>query len=392
MDVERLSKQVNWLDDERRKDQTRLSSLEERMTALENMLQANAKDLKNITGEIQRMSALFSAIENVEEDMRQMRIEVNRIPEMIDKAMVAKEEELTQSRQKELRNLEKELTKVRKELEQVAELKRSLQARVEEEGRLNRELDEVLNQVETTRRSQEEFTRTVRVLEDGRRQDAKRLTDTIGEVSALRKRVDEHRGRLDLASTEIKKLENRVTELVNADIERRESLRTFLENQALKDVERERIWNEWQNHFATIETQAAELESTFQKLESTHKTVKQSHKELQELSEKVERRIAELIEMQRLSEERLRQEWISFKAEDQKRWANYTLTSDEQYNEFLRKHERLADTVTNIQDDLHDMQDILTLANEQTEKRLQNLLAMTHEWVSNFERLIGRVR
>ncbi len=392
MDVDRLTKQVSWLDDERRKDQTRLASLEERLTSLENIFQANSKDLKNLTGEIQRLSALFSHMEDVEEDLRQMRVEVNRIPEVIEKSVEKMEGELSQTRQAELRNMEKELAKMRKELEQIAELKRNLQARVEEETRLNRELDEVLNQVEATRRSQEEFTRTVRILEDGRRQDAKRLTDTIGEVTAIRKRVDEHRGRLDLASTEIKRIDSRVTELTNVDIERRESMKAFLENQALKDVERERIWQEWQSHFSTIEAQAAELESTFQKLESTHKTVKQSHKELQELSEKVERRIAELIEMQRLSEERLRQEWISFKAEDQKRWANYTLTSDEQYNEFLRKHERLADTVTNIEDDLRDMQDILTLANEQTEKRLQNLLAMTHEWVSNFERLIGRAR
>ena len=30
--------------------------------------------------------------------------------------------------------------------------------------------------------------------------------------------------------------------------------------------------------------------------------------------------------------------------------------------------------------------------NEQTEKQLQSLLAVTHEWVTSFERSIGRAR
>ena len=31
-----------------------------------------------------------------------------------------------------------------------------------------------------------------------------------------------------------------------------------------------------------------------------------------------------------LTEERFRQEWVNFKADDQKRWTNYTLAQEEQ--------------------------------------------------------------
>jgi spore coat protein CotH len=93
-----------------------------------------------------------------------------------------------------------------------------------------------------------------------------------------------------------------------------------------------------------------------------------------------------------LGEERFRQEWVTFKADDQKRWTNYTLTQDEQRSEIARQFEKLANRVTQIEDNLLEIQDLLQQVNEETEKRLQSLLALTHEWVSAYERVLSHVR
>ena len=55
-----------------------------------------------------------------------------------------------------------------------------------------------------------------------------------------------------------------------------------------------------------------------------------------ELNTKLERRINEVTEMQRLAEDRLRQEWVSFKTDDQKRWTGYSLSSEESFRD-IRK-------------------------------------------------------
>jgi predicted negative regulator of RcsB-dependent stress response len=99
-----------------------------------------------------------------------------------------------------------------------------------------------------------------------------------------------------------------------------------------------------------------------------------------------------MAEIQRLSEERFRQEWVAFKADDQKRWTNYTLTQEEQRGEVSRQYEKLTDRVTQLEDSLQEIQDLLRQMNEQTEKRLQSLLAVAHEWVSAYERSTGRTR
>jgi hypothetical protein len=54
---------------------------------------------------------------------------------------------------------------------------------------------------------------------------------------------------------------------------------------------------------------------------------------LDDINIRFDRRINELTEMHRLTEERFRQEWISFKTDDQKRWTNYLLTQEEQQQE-----------------------------------------------------------
>jgi chromosome segregation ATPase len=291
-----------------------------------------------------------------------------------------------------MRAVDTSLAEFRKELEALPEIKRSLKSRVDEEARLARSIDEVRNKIDLTRRSEEEYTRTFRLLDDGRRQDAKRLTDLQGEVAALRKRSDEQRGRVELVENAAKKLEARMLELTTVETERRQTLEAFLEKQALSQVERERIWKEWEARFNAIETQTADIDNHLQTLDATHRSVKRTQQTIDELAQKVDRRINEMAEIQRLAEERFRQEWVTFKADDQKRWTNYTLTLEEQRGESLRQHERLAEKVTILQDTLQEIQDLVMQITEQSEKRLQALLAMSHEWVASHERSLGRNR
>lgn len=392
MELEQIAKQVDWLDEERRKDKLKIGALEERLAAVEGNVAPLAGQIKDLGSEITRLAALISRFDAIDETILQMRIEVKQQFESLDKQIKKREEESEKVRRAEIRAVDTSINEIRKELEQLPEIKRTLKLRIDEEARLARMIDEVRTRIETLRRSEEEYTRSIRLLDDGRRQDAKRLTDLNGEVASVRKRLDDHSGRLELAATTLKKLETRLNELATVETERREAVATFLDNQALREVERERVWKEWQARFQVIESQTNDIESTLQALDATNRSIKRSQQTVEELSQKVERRINEITEIQRLAEERFRQEWATFKADDQKRWTNYTLTLEEQRNEAARQHEKLAEKVTHIEDTIQEIQDLIQQMNEQAEKQLQSLLAMTHEWVTSFERSIGRMR
>ncbi|MBN2549131.1 MAG: hypothetical protein JXB15_08240 [Anaerolineales bacterium] len=392
MELEQIQKQVDWLDDERRKDKDRIGLLEKQLAALEAMLTPLLQQSKDQASEITHLRAQLAHAEGFTEEIMQVRVEMKQQGEDIQKQARKREEELEKARRLELRALETSIAEMRKELEVLTELRRGMQARIDEESRLGRAIDEVRTRMETIRRSEEEYTRTIRLIDDGRRQDAKRLTDLQGEVSAMRKRLDDQRSKVEMATATLKKLETRVNEMAVIETERREAMSNFLETQALREVEREKLWKEWQNRFQIIETQTTDVETSIQTLENTHRLVKRSQQQVDELNQKIERRINEITEIQRLSEERFRQEWVTFKADDQKRWTNYTLTMEEQRGESQRFYERLSEKVTELEDTMQEIQDLLGQVSELDGKRLQSLLAMAHEWVAAYERSLGRAR
>lgn len=390
MELEQILKQVDWLDEERRKDKARLSALEERLAALEGNITPFPQQIREVGSEVTRLSAALDRMDSFDDSIRQVRIEAKGLADKIDKDQKRRDDETEKIRRTEMRAVDERIADIRKEVDQIPEIRRGLQARSEEESRLAKLIDELRNRMETIRRSDEEYNRTIRLFDDGRRQDAKRLTDIQGELAAMRKRVDENRGKIEISSSTIKKIEARLNELALVENEQRESVHNFIENQSMKDVERERVWKDWQTRFQTIESQTTELGATLQTLEATNRSVKRSQQSIEELAQKVERRITEITEIQRLSEERFRQDWVTFKADDQKRWTNYTLTLEEQRGETQRQHEKLNEKVIHLEDEFQEVQDILQLINEQTEKRLQTLLTMAHEWMTSYERSLGR--
>ncbi len=392
MEIEQILKRVDWLDDEHRKDKNLLAAIEERMISLEGNLPGISKQIKNLDSEITRVSALLARMDHFDENLLQFRVETKHHLEQMDKEIKQREQEQEKIRRVEQRALEANIVELRKDLAPIPELKRTIQSRVDEDIRLSRSIDEIRVRIDTSRRSDEEYTRTMKLLDDGRRQDAKRLTDMQGEISALRKHVDDQRGRMELTSTSLRKIEARLNELSTVEVERREAQVKFQEEQALMQVERDRVWKEWQARFETIDTQTADIELNLQTLDTTHRAVKRSQQALDELTQKVDRRINEMAEIQRLAEERFRQEWVTFKADDQKRWTNYSLTHEEQRGESSRQYDKLAERVTHLEDAMQEIQDTLHQINELTGKRLQSMLTVVHEWVSNYERSSGTSR
>ena len=392
MELEQVLKQVDWLDGERRKDKTVLVGLEDRLGNLESNIPVYNKQIKDLDGEITRLTAMLSRMDHFDENLLQFRVESKHTLEELEKELKQRDDEAEKIRRVEQRSLESSIVELRKELAPIPELRRAIHARVEEDVRLNRSIDEIKLKIESVRRSEEEYTRTLKLIDDGRRQDTKRLTDLQGEATALRKHVDDQRGRMELTGTMLRKIDTRLNEVAMLEAERRDAQVKFLEEQALQQVERDRVWKDWQARFETIENQTTDIELNLQTLDATHRDVKRSQQTLEELTVKVDRRINEMTEIQRLAEERFRQEWVTFKADDQKRWTNYTLTQEEQRNESTRQYDRLAERVTHLEDSIQEMQDILQQINDQTGKRLQSLLAVVHEWVSSYERSSGRVR
>jgi DNA repair exonuclease SbcCD ATPase subunit len=392
MDTEQLQKRIQWIEEDRRKEKDAIALLENRITTLEGSLSSSLQQGKDLSGEITRLSAVTVRMDQYDQALVKARIEGKQTVEDLDKTIKLRIDELEKFHRAETRSFESSIVELQKQLEVIPKLDKNIQARIDVEIAIRRSIDELRNKIDEVRIEEEEYTRTIRLLEDGRRQDAKRIVDLQGEVNALRKRMDDQRGQTELSNTNLHKLDTRINELVTIESERRDLMTGFLDKQAITQVERERTWKEWQVRFDTVEKQAVDIESQLVSLDTTHREVKRAQTSLEELTQRVERRINEITEIQRLSEDRFRQEWVTFKGDDQKRWTNYTLTQEEQRNEAIRQFDKLAEQSTRLEDELQEVNDLLQQANELAEKRLQSIMALAHDWVTTYERTMGHSR
>lgn len=390
MELEQLSKRLDWLDEERRKDRLIIQTLEERLALVEASLPGLLQQVKEMSGDITRLGAMLSKFDQIDTTLAQMRVDHARATEAVDKNHLEREREMEKARLADQENLSKMIGEVRRGLEPIPELRKSLQSRTEEDFRLGRLIEEANQKILEYRRSDEEYRRSQKLLEENLRQEAKRLTDLQGEMAALRKRQDEQRGKIDLASDSARKVELRIGEFQSAESERRQTIAAFIDKQNLSAAERDRIWKDWQTRFELIERQGVGLDAQLQAIEATHRSIKRSQEAFDEITQRFDRRINEITEMQRLTEDRFRQEWVAFKADDQKRWTNYALVQEEQQREQNRYFERNSERVVVLEDLTQEMRDIIQQIREDNQKRLQSLLAVAHEWVEQYDRVFGR--
>ncbi len=390
METDHIQQQIDFIDNERRKDKAALATLEQRLTTLEGTLPGWIQQIQELHGDISRTAAQLSRFDEIESALVQIRVEQARAFESIEKQRQEHDRELEKVRRSDQEAVTRSVAELRKALEVLPDLKRTLQSRVEEEYRLGRMIEEVDKKVRESNRSDEEYTRIAKLTEEGRRQDSKRITDAQGEVAALRKRVDEQRAKIDLNADSVRKLDLRLGEYQATDIDRRQMISSFIEKQTLSIVERDRGWKDMQVRFDEISNRAANLDTQLQSLDATQRAVKRAQEAFEEITQRFERRMNEITEMQRLVEERFRQEWVGFKADDQKRWTNYTLAHDEVQREVGRSFEKITERLAAVEDSAVVVRDEIRVVVEETQKRLQSLLAQVHNWVEEFDQTIGQ--
>jgi chromosome segregation ATPase len=390
MDLEQMLKRLDWLEEERRKDKTALNLVQDRMESVSADLPGMLQRIKELESALTHITSTLTRFDQVDVAVAQLRVDLGRSVEAVEKTRSEHERELEKTRRADVALLQKSIGDVKKGLEPIIELRKNMAARVEEEQRLNRMIEEMASAIREDQRSDEEYRRSLRVLDEGRRQDSKRLTDQQAEVSTFRKRLDEQRGKIDLANAGVRKVELRFSELQGAEAERRQAQMAFTERHNMMNVERDRVWKEWQERYDSFAAQAQNMDGQLQTLEATNRAMKRSQDAFDDITQRFERRINEITEIQRLNEERVRQDWQAFKADDQKRWINYSLVQDETQRESGRQFVKVNDRLVELDDRTQELTDLLTQVIEDTEKRLQTLLGMTREWLESFERASGR--
>ncbi len=392
MEIEQLTKRLEWLDDERRKDKSTIATLENKLEKLEEKLNATRKEVSTLTGSLSQFNLVFGKIEQIEKNLAETKIDLGKVGEGLERSRKESEHEQELKRISDIDGITSTIQEIRKSTLPITELKKGQKVLDTDISSLKQQMQKLDNKFVDIQEIYDEYQRAQKMFDNSRKTENKRITDLQGEISAYRKRSDELRSKIDLALENMRNMEARIIEITASEADRRQSQVAFMEKQNQQQVVRERTLKDGLQKIEQVTQNSSLYEVQFKNLEDTLRTIRKTKDQLEDATQKIDRRVNEITEMHRLNEDHFRQEWITFKADDQKRWANYNLIMDEQQKDNQRQEEKLDKRVVHLEDLSLDMSDTIANIHNETEKRLQNLLSLAHDWLSSYERLLGKDR
>jgi chromosome segregation ATPase len=386
MDEQQVEKRFKWIDEERRKDKVDTKRALDKIGDLEKLLGTQSEQIKELTSEVTRLAALAIRIHQIDETLSKHRIEVSKQLEIAEERRTAKEQQNEELRKTEQRSAASTLDDIRTDLSKLTQIEQTLENRREEEIRISKVLGKLELHVENLTNKTDEFDRSVAGFEDGRAQDNRRVMEVEHELKDLRKGLDRARGDIEAVDDRARRNEIRNAELTASEKERLDAQLAWIENQGMKLVEFEKEWQNWEKRFDAIEQLSADFDERLKIYEDTYRALLKMKTELDRVIEKLERRITEVSEMHRLAEDRNKQEWSSFQADDMKRWNTFKLSSDEQWREHDRRHEKLQDELEELSTNSTRLIQNYEALKETDRIRLSELVSTMREWLAEIER------
>lgn len=386
MEPKQIETQLSWLDEQRRKDNESIDRLSEQILTTEERLASQAKQLQDLSSEIARLAGLTTRIHQMDEALGKQRQDFSRQLGEAEDRRTEKEKAIEEIRKADMISLARQMEEIRSEIEVMDELRQALNDQREAEIRMTSKMDSLEKTIEDLDTRDEAQSRNLVSLEEGRKQDSRRLGELQTETSEIRKRIETMRGEHDSTEDRVRRIEVRVTDLVASENERREAQTVVLDQQNLKLVGFERDWQEWEQRLAHFEKRAADLDERMLAYEEIYRSLKQMQRELEEVIERLERRINEVTEMQRLADDRMKQEWSSFQADDQKRWNTYKLTADEAWREHGRLHEKMVSQIELLEENVTDILHALSEIQETDQQRVLEIHHLLRDWTTEIER------
>ena len=242
-------------------------------------------------------------------------------------------------------------------------------------------ISEVDHKIDIKINSEDDLRMNLNILQQEVRQNKKVVESSAAENDEFKRRNDELRTRLDIISRDMKTYDNRLSEILATESERKQSYISFLEQQSIIKNDRDRTWSEWTTQFEETISQVYKILPELQNQQSEMKKTKVL---FDEVSQKFDRRANEITEMYRLMDEKFRKEWATYKSDLEKRWSNVSLIMEDKQGGLDEKFLKINERIVEVEDNTQEMQEALILMSREIQKGMQSLMNMVNGWMDAF--------
>lgn len=357
MDVNQAARMIEWLDEERRRDKATISTLQERLAQQQETMDTLSKRLNSMESDQTVLRGELTSNGRESESLDLLRKEMQQMIESVEAKRLTAEREA--ERRAELAR-EASSRPVRELTEKLGKLERQtteLPAINVEKDRLAGTVASLQQRVDDLFKRLEEPDRRLAFLEEQRRQDARRLSEAESEMPELRKQIDSFKPKVTLIEELSLRNERKIQDVTAGDRDRREQIQQFIDQQTLLDQERNLQVKALLDRYGEQDSQMQRNIERFETWAEAYRDMKKIVEDFERIGDRLERRINEVAEMQRLSEERFRQEWNDWRSDDQKRWKQFTLSNDEVWRLHDKEFERFVQRLSEMEGLFQPLQD-----------------------------------
>ncbi|RMG89466.1 MAG: hypothetical protein D6712_01655 [Chloroflexi bacterium] len=356
MDINQAARMIEWLDEERRRDKATIATLEERLAQQQELIDSLQRRLNGVEADQTTIrDGVISGgreqlMEAVRQEMRQL-VEAAEAKRLAAEREAQRRAELQQeTMNRTIKELQDKLTRAERLSGEISDLKAERDRLAGIAANLQQRLDDLMKR-------QEEPDRRLAFLEEQRRQDARRLSEVETEIPDIKKQIEGIRTKLGLLEELALRNERRIQEIQMGEGERRDQIQAFIDQQTLLMQQRDQQIKDLLEKFGEQDSQMQRNLERFEQWADVYRQMKRIVEDFDRIGDRLERRINEVAEMQRLSEERFRDEWNDWRAEDQKRWKQFTLSNDDVWRNHDKEFERFVQKLGELEAALRPVAD-----------------------------------
>ena len=334
-ELQQLAQQLKWMEDERRKDRSQIAILQEKVSGQAQELAEVNRRLKDVDGLLKSAQATVSRLQQPDKILEEFKIDLV--------AMITRQEEdfrKTMRESEQLRilaveSLQRQIVEAKQELPRIGKIEDELPNRRAEEKRLSELLQRLQPQIDAAVQLAEERTRGVPYLEEGRRQDVKRLLAVEQEIIVHLKKIDALAGRQQILEEALSRLPPRF-EPVNLRLAEHDKQ---LDDLRSGDFRLQQQAKALETTLTQVRDQIVDYTSTLNKLREQAFVNQRAEAELNNFQESLRLRVAELSEVERFFEERVKRQFEDFLGEFEKRWGKLEPRIEARWHEHSREHD-----------------------------------------------------
>ncbi len=357
LNLGQLAQQIKWMEDERRKDKAQIATLQEQLAGQARELAETTRRLQEQDTALKAAQAIVARLLNTDRVLDEFKSDVVAMIGRLDDDRKKSERETERVRNLTSETLQRQINEIKIEIPRIGKIEDELPSRRAEEKRLAELVARLQPQIDASVQLVDERTRGVPYLEEGRRQDLKRLLAVEQESIGHLKKLDMIAGKLPLLEDALGKILPRF-EPVAARLSDHDKQ---LDDLRSGDFRLQQQVKSFESMLNQLRDQVVDYTSVLNKLREQALINQRAEAELNSFQETLRMRVAELSEVERMFEERVKKQFEDFLAEFEKRWSKQEPRIDERWHEHERFHRAEEERLERLENAPGPLQEQITM-------------------------------